>query len=105
MKLAFGSPCGNYFTPGLYAAYIRRPGLECQIYTDTALIGYQFTPWSSGASEIREFHVMGSVGFEQGTSRYAVERATTEPTRPTLYDKPPISGFLSVLLHSDTKIT
>ena len=25
---------------------------ECQTCTDTALSGYQFTPWSSGASEI-----------------------------------------------------
>ena len=44
-KLAFGSSWGNYFTTGFVCTQ------EYQTYTDTALQGYQFTPWSSGASE------------------------------------------------------
>ena len=52
---------------------------EYQACTDTTLSGYQFTLWSSGASEIyfepREIHV--GVGIAPGTSQSAVERATT----------------------------
>ena len=50
-KLAFGSCWGNYFTPGFVCS--QHKGVQkYQTYTDIALSGYQFTFWSSGASEI-----------------------------------------------------
>ena len=63
-KLAFWSPWGNYFTPGFCAANIRRPGITC---TDTALSGYQFIPWSSGASDI---HLLCPEKFTLGQCRF-----------------------------------
>ena len=58
---------------------------EYKTCTDTALSRYQFTPWSSGASEIHflcqeKFTFKASVGFESGTSQSAVEHPTTGST-------------------------
>ena len=51
-RLAFGSPWGSYFTPGFVCSQHTAPRniklAQCHI----ALSRYQFTPWSSGASEI-----------------------------------------------------
>ena len=55
------------------------------------LSGYQFTSWSSGTLEIHflcsEKFTLASVGFETRTSRSAVERATTGPTRTDIVVK------------------
>ena len=48
--IAFQSPGETISLPVLCAANIWLPGIQqCQ---DTAIMGYQFTPWSSGAPEI-----------------------------------------------------
>ena len=71
-KLEFESPWGNYFTQPTYDAQ------KYQTCTDTTLSWYQFTPWSSRASEI---HFLCPKNFTSGqcrirtTSRSAVERA------------------------------
>ena len=50
-KLVFGSPWGNYFTPGFVCNQHKAP--RNIILSDTALSGYPFTP--SGASDIHFF--------------------------------------------------
>ena len=60
---------------------------EYQTCTDTTLSGCQFTPWSSGASQIQfcaqRNSPWASEGFEPGNSRTADKRATTGQHAPS----------------------
>ena len=83
-KVTFMFSTGSYFTLGACAAYIRGPGIS-NLHRHRPL-GYQITPWSSGASEIHfsrpDNFVLSQGRIRTGTSRSAIERATTGPARP-----------------------
>ena len=77
----FESPWENFsFMVCVQPTYDSYGAQEYQTCTDTAFSWYQFTRWSSGASEIHflcsEIHVR-----PVQDSKPEIERATTEPTR------------------------
>ena len=85
-KLAFGSSRGNYFTHDFVWKQHTAPR---NITVDQTLLPSQGTNSQLGQVELRGFissaqrnSRQASVGFKSRTSRSAVERTTTGPTRP-----------------------
>ena len=85
-KLVFGSPPWGKLIHSRLCVQPTYDALLYQTCTDTALSGYQFTPWSSGASGI---HFLYPEKFTLGQCRIwntdistAKERATNGPKRP-----------------------
>ena len=81
-KLAVGSPWGNYFTPGLCSANIRRPGLSnLHRHFILRVPIHAMIEWSLGDSFLvpRKIHVRALQ-----ISQFSVERATKGPTSPAI---------------------